>query len=106
MFVLKNTRPAVSINASLSIPAVDAPLKPNQQNQRINTPRAANVMLCPKIAFGLPFLSYLPIRGPRIAAPIIAQTPPNIWTAVEPAKSWNPSSDSHPPPQIQCPETG
>ena len=69
------------------MPTVDAPLKPNQQNQRINAPRAAKVILCPSIAWGLPFCHTLPIRGPRIAAPIIAHMPPTICTAVEPAKS-------------------
>ena len=87
IFVLKNTLPAVSIKASLSIPTVDAPLKPNQQNQRINTPSAAKVRLCPRIARGFPSLPYFPIRGPKILAPINAQTPPTICTAVEPAKS-------------------
>src|SRR5699024_7827155 len=101
IFVLKNTRPAVSISASLSMPTVDAPLKPNQQNQRMKTPSAAKVMLCPSIARGLPSLSYLPIRGPKIFAPTSAQIPPTICTAVEPAKSWKPSCASQPPPQIQ-----
>ena len=55
------------------------------------TPRAAAVRLLPRIAVGFPFLSYLPIRGPSIQAPMQAHTPPTIWTAVEPAKSWKPS---------------
>ena len=85
---------------------VDAPLKPNQQNQRMNTPSAAAVRLWPKMARGFPFLSYLPIRGPSIVAPMRAQMPPTMWTQVEPAKSWKPSSASQPPPQIQWPEMG
>ena len=36
--------------ASPSMETVEAPLKPNQQNQRTNTPRAPNVKLCPGMA--------------------------------------------------------
>ena len=90
MLVLKNTRPALITSSSESMPTVDAPLKPNQQNQRMNTPSAARLRLCPSMARGLPFLSYLPMRGPRIFAPMSAHTPPTICTAVEPAKSWKP----------------
>ena len=85
-FVFTKIFPAVT-TASPSIETVEAPLKPNQQNQRINTPNAPNVRLCPGIAFAFPFLSYFPIRGPRISAPTNAATPPTICTAVEPAKS-------------------
>ena len=59
---------------------VEPQLKPNQQNQRINTPRAAMERLCPGIARAFPSLSYFPIRGPRILAPTSAQIPPTIWT--------------------------
>ena len=104
--VLKNTRPALTIRSSVSMPTVEAPLKPNQQNQRMNTPSAAKVRLWPRIALGFPSLPYLPIRGPSILAPIRAHTPPTMWTQVEPAKSWKPSSLSQPPPQIQWPEMG
>ena len=106
MLVLKNTRLALSTRPSLSMPTVEVPLKPNQQNHRMNTPSAAMLRLWPRMALGLPFLSYLPMRGPRIFAPISAHTPPTICTAVEPAKSWKPSADSQPPPQIQWPEIG
>ena len=115
-FVVENTEPArapivISVTPSAavvvpSIATVEPPLKPNQQNHRINTPRAAIVRLCPGIALGLPFLSYLPIRGPSIAAPTSEAHPPTICTAHEPAKSWKPISDSQPPPHIQCPEIG
>ena len=64
--------------ASPSALTVEQPLKPNQQNQRINTPSAPSVMLWPRIALGFPFLSYFPIRGPRIFAPIRAEIPPTI----------------------------
>ena len=86
-FVLKNTRPALTISSSLSMPTVEAPLNPNQQNHRINTPRAAMDRLCPGIARGFPSFPYLPMRGPSIFAPIRAHTPPTICTAVDPAKS-------------------
>ena len=60
-----------------------APLNPYQPSQRINTPRQPIGRLCPGNAFtfstlpSLPFTN-LPIRGPRIAAPINAQIPPTI----------------------------
>ena len=104
--VLKNTRPAETISSSLSMPTVLAPLKPNQQNQRMNTPSAAMDRLWPRMARGLPSFPYLPMRGPSIFAPIKAHTPPTMCTQVEPAKSWKPRSLSQPPPQIQCPDTG
>ena len=66
-----------------------APLNPNQQNQRINTPSAPTVRLCPGMArtnfaslrtkVGLPSLSrYLPQRGPRIRAPMKEEMPPTM----------------------------
>ena len=45
---------------------LEAGLKPNQPIQRMNTPSAPRVKLCPGIAFDLPPLVYLPILGPRI----------------------------------------
>ena len=84
--VVTKILPAVTI-ASPSMLTVDAPLNPNQQNQRMNTPKAPMVRLCPGIAFDLPLLEYFPIRGPRMMAPIKAATPPTICTAQEPAKS-------------------
>ena len=42
----------------------------------MNTPSAPNVKLCPGIAFGFPSLSYFPILGPKIVAPIKAHQPP------------------------------
>ena len=73
--VVTKILPALTI-ASPSILTVEAPLNPNQQNQRINTPKAPTVRLCPGIAFDLPSLPYLPIRGPRMAAPTKAIHPP------------------------------
>ena len=106
-----------TLAAESSTAYADEPLKPYHPNQRMNTPSAPSVSECPGIALdsrtGRPFLSttpslgsYLPMRGPRIAAPTNAAVPPTRWTAAEPAKSWKPRSDSQPPPQIQCPEIG
>ena len=60
-----------------------APLNPYQPSHRINTPRAPIGRLCPGNACTfviLPLLSFvnLPMRGPRIAAPINALIPPTI----------------------------
>ena len=105
MFVVTKILPADTI-ASPSMDTVEQPLNPNQQNHKIKQPNAPNVNECPGMALGFPFLSYLPIRGPSIFAPISAATPPVMWTAVEPAKSWKPNSDSQPPPQIQWASIG
>ena len=99
------------IEPSCATVVAAAPLNPYQPSQRIKTPKAPAVMLCPGIALTLitfPFLpvSNLPIRGPKILAPINAEIPPTIWIAHDPAKSWNPSCDNHPPPQIQCASIG
>ena len=106
IFVVTKIRLAVSSVSSPVIETVEQPLKPNHANQRMNTPSAASVRLWPGIAFTVPSSSYLPMRAPRIFAPISAQTPPTMCTAVEPAKSWKPISASQPPPQIQWPLTG
>ena len=84
----------------------EPPLKPNQQNHRMKTPSAPAVRLWPGMAWGLPSLSYLPMRGPSMAAPSRAMTPPTLWTAAEPAKSWKPMLCSQPPPHIQWPQMG
>ena len=76
-FVVTKIFPALTM-ASPSMLTVDAPLKPNQQNQRMNTPSAPTVRLWPGIALDLPDLEYFPIRGPRMMAPISAATPPTI----------------------------
>ena len=84
--------------ASCVMPEVAAPLKPYQQNQRMNTPSAPMGMLCPGMArtnfaslrfkVGLPSLSrYLPQRGPKMSAPMKEEMPPTIWMSEEPAKS-------------------
>ena len=78
------------IDPSVGTSVAAAPLNPYQPSQRINTPRQPIGRLCPGNAFtfstlpSLPFTN-LPIRGPRIAAPINAQIPPTIWIQLEPA---------------------
>src|SRR6266496_648619 len=71
-----------------SVPAsVEPGLKPNQPNARINVPRIAMGILCAGIGLMLPFLLYLPMRGPMSHAKISAMTPPCRCTTDEPAKS-------------------
>ena len=96
---------------SCSTVVAAAPLNPYQPSQRMNTPSAPIGRLCPGKALTLvilPSLSFvnLPIRGPNILAPTSAEMPPTIWIAQEPAKSWKPSWESQPPPQIQCASMG
>ena len=71
------------IDPNCSTDVAAAPLNPYQPSQRMNTPSAPIVMLCPGIAFTFvifPFLSFVnfPIRGPRIAAPTRALIPPTM----------------------------
>ena len=86
------------ICASCATSEAAAPLKPYQQNQRMNTPSAPTVRLCPGMArtytaflrsrVGLPSLSrYFPQRGPRMSAPMKEEMPPTMWMSEEPAKS-------------------
>ena len=63
---------AMSATAPMVLPG----LKPNQPNQRINTPRVARGMLCPGMTFAVPSPLYLPILGPNITAPVSASQPP------------------------------
>src|SRR4030042_3401061 len=82
------------------------PLNPNHPNHNMKTPRVAKPILCPGIAFDLPSGLYFPILGQSIITAVSAVQPPTEWTTVEPAKSMNPSCESHPPPHIQCPTIG
>ena len=95
--VLRNTSEIATWSAVVAAANCDPGLKPNHPNQRINTPSAAIVRLCPGIAFDWPSLPYLPMRGPRMAAPTSAIQPPTECTMVEPAKSWKvvPNSFHH-----------
>jgi len=94
-FVLTIIFAAVLILSPVS-EVVEQPLKPNQQNHKSNAPSPPSVILWPGIALAFPSFPYLPIRGPTIAAPRKAATPPTRWIAVEPAKSWKPSLFNHP----------
>src|SRR5690606_36992060 len=64
-------------------PVVLPALKPNHPIQRMNTPKVASVMECPRI--GGASGSYLPRRGPSTIAPARAAQPPTLCTTVDPA---------------------
>ena len=66
---------------------VEAALKPNQPNRRMNVPSMAIGMWWPGSARGVPSLANLPMRGPSTRAPASAATPPIRCTTPEPAKS-------------------
>ena len=85
---------------------VEPGLKPNQPSHSTNRPITARDILWPGMAWALPSLSYLPMRGPSSSAPASAAQPPTEWTAASPAKSMKPRLDSQPPPQIQWPTMG
>ncbi len=98
-----------------SVPArVEPGLKPNQPNARMKVPSMTKGMLWAGIGLMLPFLLYLPKRGPISHAKMNPITPPCICTTEEPAKStcpWPrpklvPSWASQPPPQTQLPKSG
>src|SRR4051794_4678915 len=125
-FVIQNidttapNAPAIAVLAAtvanwMSVAAnVDAALKPNQPNSRMNVPSIAIGMWWPGMARGLPSLPNLPMRGPSTSAPASAATPPTAWTTPDPAKSTYPkprfmllpSCESHPPPQVQPANSG
>ena len=59
----------------------DPPLKPNQPNHKINTPKVAKgieELEKGAIAFGSPVLVNLPSLGPRSIAPARAAAPPAL----------------------------
>ena len=86
MFVFTATW-AASAPPSAATPNVLPGLKPNQPNQSTRQPMKAAIMLWPGIACTLPSDAYLPMRGPRIRAPVRAAQPPTECTAEQPAKS-------------------
>ena len=72
-----------NIEPSSATDVAAAPLNPYQPSHRMNTPSAPIGRLCPGKALTLTispfsFLVNLPIRGPRIFAPIIAAVPPTM----------------------------
>ena len=101
---------STKLSASGSALSTEPPLKPNHPNHSRNTPIVASGIEWPMIGRTTvrPSLSraYLPIRGPSISTPASAPHPPTECTSVEPAKSWNPSSFSQPPPQCHIPTMG
>src|SRR6056297_513799 len=88
----------------VSAVVVEPGLNPNHPSHRINTPRAANGMLWPRIGRIAPFFPYFPSLGPNTMAPASAAHPPTECTTVEPAKSINPRASSHPPPLNSPPQ--
>ena len=73
--VVRNTCEIATLFTSPDAASCEPGLKPNQPNQRMNTPRDAAMRLCPGIARLLPSLPYLPRRGPSAIAPTKASTP-------------------------------
>ncbi len=61
---------------SLFAAVVEPGLNPNHPNHKINIPRAAIGILCPRIGFIPPFFRYLPRRGPSTIVPARAAQPP------------------------------
>ena len=78
---------ATTANCTSVAASVEAALKPNQPNSRMNVPSMAMGMWWPGMALGVPSRSYLPIRGPSTMAPVKAATPPMACTTPDPAKS-------------------
>merc|ERR1711865_968693 len=78
-------------------PRADPPLKPYHPNHKIKVPNTINPTLCGLNSSLSVSGSKRPMRGPRNIAPYKPEKPPVICTIPEPAKSVNPSSESHPP---------
>ena len=93
-------------SAALPSASCDPPLNPNQPNQRMKTPSVTIRMFEGGVGLGVPSRRNLPSLGPTTSTPASAAQPPTPCTMVEPAKSWNPSSCSHPPPHVQAPTIG
>ena len=106
-------QPASSVLTAICITSSSAAssepgLKPNQPMNRMMAPSTTNGMLWPGMAWSFLSGPYLPMRGPRMMAPIRAAQPPVAWTMVDPAKSENGVSSwaSQPPPQVHRRTTG
>ena len=78
---------ATTANCTSVAAKVEAALKPNQPNSRMNVPSMAIGMWWPGIVFGEPSALNLPMRGPSTMAPASAAAPPMACTTPEPAKS-------------------
>src|SRR5690606_41276892 len=99
--VLAKTIAMLAASAAEPIASCEPPLKPNQPSQRMKAPSVASGRLAPGIGLTRPSGPYLPLRAPRMIAPVSAAQPPVECTRVEPAKSLKPSSLSQPPPHTQ-----
>ena len=104
--VLTSTWLIASTSAALPRASCDPPLKPNQPNQRINTPSVTTGTLDGGVLVTLPSSRNLLCRGPTMSAPASAAAPPVLCTIVEPAKSWKPIWFNQPPPHVQAPTIG
>ena len=78
---------ATTVNLRSVAAKVDAALKPNQPNKRMNVPSIAIGMWWPARVRGFPSGPYFPMRGPSTRAPASPATPPIMCTTPEPAKS-------------------
>ena len=104
--VLTSTWLIASTSAALPMASWEPPLKPNQPNQRMKTPRVTTGMLDGGVLVTVPSFRNLLYRGPTISAPASAAQPPVPCTMVDPAKSWKPIASSQPPPHVQAPTIG
>ena len=76
MFVFTTTIEIATASKALPKANWEPPLKPNQPNQRINVPSAANGILAPAIGVIFPSFPYFPALGPKIRQPTSAAQPP------------------------------
>ena len=105
-FVLTSTMLIATASAALPSASWDPPLNPNQPNQRMKTPSVTTRMFEGGVALATPSRRNLPSLGPTTSIPASAAQPPVLCTIVDPAKSWNPSPSSHPPPHVHAPTIG
>ena len=104
--VLTITCPIAIASAAVPRANCEPALNPNHPNHRMNTPRVTAITFDGGVGLALPSRRNLPSLGPSTKIPANAAQPPVLWTIVDPAKSWNPSWFSHPPPQVQAPING
>ena len=105
-FVLTSTMLMDTASTALARASWDPPLKPNQPNHRMKTPSVTTTVFEGGVGLALPSRPNLPSLGPTTSIPASAAHPPVLCTMVEPAKSWKPSSASHPPPHVHAPTMG
>ena len=76
IFVFTYTIDMAVASAAEPKASCDPPLKPNQPNQRTKVPSVAKGMFAPGIGLIFPSAVYLPLRAPKIIAPVSAHQPP------------------------------